>query len=481
MKVLFVDIDTLRPDHMSCYGYGRQTTPNIDRIAEEGIRFNRYFCSDAPCLPSRAALVSGMFGIRNGAVGHGGTCADMRICGPERGFKNPIDQNNFFNIFRNAGLYTVSFSTFAERHSSYWFQAGFHETYNVGKNGMESAHEVVPAALDWLERNNDREDWFMHLHVWDPHTPYRTPIDFEDPFDGQEEELWIDDAVFAAHLKEVGPHCLRNLSMYSDKTNPQYPKHPGKISTYTELKRLFYEYDCGIRYCDQQLGLVFDKLREMGIYEDTAVIITSDHGENMGELGIYAEHGTADYPTCRIPMIIKWPGGRKNVAEDAMYYHLDIVPTMAELFDVPLCAQWDGKSYARTIFEQGMPGRESVVISQMAHVCQRSAVFDDWLYIRTYHDGMHFFDREMLFDLQKDPHEQRNVKEQYPEVCAKGAKIILDWQDELLMKSGDGTDPMWQVMAEGGPFHAKGDLVAYAALLENSGDPDGAAKIRSRI
>lgn len=75
MKVLFIDINTLRPDHMSCYGYGRNTTPNIDSVAEEGVRFDRYYCSDAPCLPSRAALVNGTFGIKNGITGHGGNAA----------------------------------------------------------------------------------------------------------------------------------------------------------------------------------------------------------------------------------------------------------------------------------------------------------------------------------------------------------------------------------------------------------------------
>lgn len=76
MKILMIDIDTLRPDHMGCYGYGRNTTPNIDQVAAEAVRFENYYCSDAPCLPSRASLVTGMFGIRNGVVGHGGTGAD---------------------------------------------------------------------------------------------------------------------------------------------------------------------------------------------------------------------------------------------------------------------------------------------------------------------------------------------------------------------------------------------------------------------
>lgn len=132
MRILFVDIDTLRPDHMGCYGYLRNTTPNIGGICRDGIRFDQYYCSDAPCLPCRAALVSGMYGIRNGAVGHDGTAADRRCTGPDRSFNDQIDSNNFHHIFRKAGMHTASVSTFAERHSSYWFQAGFHECYNIG-------------------------------------------------------------------------------------------------------------------------------------------------------------------------------------------------------------------------------------------------------------------------------------------------------------------------------------------------------------
>ena len=138
MNVLFIDIDTLRPDHMGCYGYPRNTTPCLDRVAREGLRFDRCYCSDAPCLPSRAALTTGRFGIHTGAVGHSGTNADRRLTGKTRGFSDPADNHNFHNLFRQAGLFTASISTFPERHSSWWFSAGFHETYNVGGRGGES-------------------------------------------------------------------------------------------------------------------------------------------------------------------------------------------------------------------------------------------------------------------------------------------------------------------------------------------------------
>ena len=143
MRILYIDIDTLRPDHMGAYGYPRNTTPNMDRIACEGTRFDGMYTSDAPCLPSRAALISGMFGIHNGAVGHGGTAADRRLTGRSRDFMDQIDLNNFNRIFRRAGMHTVSISTFAERHSSYWYNAGFHEVYNQGGCGGESAETLT--------------------------------------------------------------------------------------------------------------------------------------------------------------------------------------------------------------------------------------------------------------------------------------------------------------------------------------------------
>lgn len=480
MRVLFIDIDTLRPDHMGCYGYYRNTTPHMDKISEDGIRFDNYYCADAPCLPSRASLVSGMFGIRNGAVGHGGTAGDRRLTGRTRDFTDIVDDNNFHNIFRRAGMHTASVSTFPERHSSWWFNAGFHECYNVGGRGGESGEEVLPVALDWLKRNRDREDWFLHVHFWDPHTPYRAPESFGNPFENGPFHTWIDKDVLEQHKKAVSPHGINELNMYNDATSPRYPRQLGKAENEEELRQIFDGYDCGIRYTDECVGQILDLLKEQGIYEDTAVIITSDHGENMGELAIYSEHATADYPTCHIPFILKWPGGKRGMVESSFHYSLDLLPTMADLLGVKKCSNWDGLSYAKAVTEGVQTGRESLVISQMAHVCQRSARFGDWLYIRTYHDGFHLFPKEMLFNVKEDPHEQHDVKEQYPEICAKGAKIILDWHDEQMMKSDSQIDPLWTVMQEDGPYHTHGHLEEYIERLEHTGREEGARLLREK-
>ena len=481
MRVLYLDIDTLRPDHMGCYGYSRNTTPNLDKVASEGIVFENYYCSDAPCLPSRAALLTGQFGIHTGIVGHGGTAADKRLTGPGREFAD-MDERSFLHYqFRNAGMYTASISTFPERHSAWWYNAGLNEAHNVGDRGMESGEKVLPVALEWLDRNKDRDNWYLHLHIWDPHTPYRAPEAFGNPFaDTPLHSDWITEDVLKKHLIKAGPHSALDLNGMDGGSNPMYPRYPGSLTSLEDVKEFYDNYDCGIRYADYLLGQVLDLLKAQCIYDDTAIIISSDHGENMGELGLYAEHGTADNVTCRIPMIMKWPGGATG-RDNGLRYNLDLVPTVAELLALPKSERWDGESYAPLIKGTQCSGRESLVLSQQAHVCQRSARFGDWIYIRTIRDGFQLFDDEMLFNVKDDPHEQYDLKTQRPDICAQGAKIILEWQEKMMKTSGTDIDPMWTVYKEGGPYHAHDTaLDMYLARLETTGRGEAAKRLRAR-
>ena len=487
MKVLMLDLDTLRPDHLGCYGYQRDTSPNIDRIAAEGVRFDNYYTPDAPCLPARAAMVSGMFGIHNGAVGHGGTCADMRLEGVTRNFRTSTADNSLWRVFRNAGFSTCTISPFAERHSSYWFLAGFNEMHNhAGKGGGESAEEVTPVVMKWLEDNAGKDNWLLHVNYWDPHTPYRAPADFANPFANDPLPGWLTPEVHAAHLKLAGPHTARDNNMYNGDNSPNFPRHVGDVKDMGELRRCIDGYDCGIRYMDQHIGQILNFLEKKGILDDTAIIVTSDHGENFGELGIYSEHGTADNITCRIPMVIKWPGMKKNHVDKGFHYNLDLAPTVAELLGVKAWDKWDGQSYAATLKDGSDTGRDELVISQCAHVCQRSVRWDKYLYIKTYHDGFHpHFDDEMLFDIENDPHETANLANDRPDVLAEGARRLLNWHGKMMatMPFGYTQDPLDVVMKENGPMHANtvfSPLKSYRERLKETGRSQWIKKIEER-
>ena len=116
----------------------------------------------------------------------------------------------------------------------------------------------------------------------------------------------------------------------------------------------------------------------------------------------------------------------------------------------------------------------------MAHVCQRSARFGDYIYIRTVHDGFHLFDREMLFNVVEDPHEIHNLAAERPDLCARGAQLILEWQEDQMAKSDTDVDPMWTVMRENGPYHTWGELDGYIKRLESTGRAEAAAQLREK-
>lgn len=177
---------------------------------------------------------------------------------------------------------------------------------------MESAEEVTPAVLDWLDRNAGQDDWMLYVNYWDPHTPYRAPASFGNPFAEEPLPAWLTDDVLEEHRNKVGPHSASEINMYDNRTLDKYPRYPGEIADYAGLRRMIDGYDCGIRYMDGHIGAIFRNLEQQGIMDEVAIIITADHGENMGELGIYGEHGTADQGTCRIPMIVRWPGALKG-------------------------------------------------------------------------------------------------------------------------------------------------------------------------
>jgi len=492
MRILYIDIDSQRPDHLGCYGYHRNTSPNIDRIANEGVVFDRCYTPDAPCLPSRTAFYSGRFGIQTGVVGHGGTASQPKIEGPTRGFRDRFDTHGLGSQLQNCGYHTAMISPFGQRHAAWHFYAGFNEIHNTGQGGAESAEVVQPVVNKWMADNAEKDNWYLHINYWDPHTPYRTPADYKNPFENDPLPEWLTDEVIEKNNQRVGPHCAHEIGMYDGEENPNFPKHPGKATDRESVRRVIDGYDMGVRYVDDQIGKIVSALKAAAVYEDTMIIISADHGENLGEWGIYGEHATADDITCRVPLIIKYPGGAQAVRNEKFHYNLDLAPTLMDLIGGQHQEIWDGESYAPAITEGAEVGRDEVTISQCCHVCQRSVRWDRWLYTRTYHDGFHLFPQEMLHDLESDPHEQNNLAGEKPELCQEGLWRLSRWHDAQMQKmartSSDVVDPLWTVIREGGPFHAslthgepgRDGFEKYLEYLEKTGRQDGADQLREK-
>ena len=473
MRILYIDCDTLRPDHLGCYGYHRNTSPNIDGIAARGVRFNNYYVTDAPCLPSRSALMTGRFGIHTGVVNHGASNADPFREGETRGFNDGHDRLGYIRRLHQQGIFTAVVSSFAYRHSAWWFYAGFNEMHCNNIGGMESADRITPDALAWLDRKGRDDNWYLHVNYWDPHTPYRAPEDLGNRFADDPPPAWHSEEVRKKHWESYGPHGAREPQGITSEPTPlseKYPQAPREIASQADYKRWIDGYDNGIRYMDDHIGEILAKVDELGIRDETAIIVSADHGENQGELGIYGDHQTADHITSRVPLIVSWPGVTPtNQTNDALLYNVDFGPTLAELSGSPSSTLWDGESFAKAVRGESFQGHGYLVVSQCAWSCQRAVRWDKWLLIRTYHPGMKPFPPLMLFDIENDPHEQSNLAEAHPELVNQGLAYLEDWHTKMMASSESAEDPLWRVMREGGPLHTRSDVDPYAQRLRETG------------
>jgi choline-sulfatase len=322
MRILYIDIDSLRADHLGCYDYHRNTSPNIDSIAAQGVRFDNLYVSDAPCLPSRTALWSGQSGFHTGVVNHGGVGAQPLVHPPSRRFRDVMGITGWMSALASVGFKTVTVSSFGERHSAWHWYAGFKEIYNPGYGGLDNADQVVPIALDWLERNGREDNWFLHVNLWDPHTPFSVPDSFGNPFQDSPLPEWLTEEVRVKGWQGYGPHSPQEANGFGGELlRATFPRHPDQLDSMDAVRDWVDGYDTGIRYADAWLGKLLEKIDTFNLLNETVIMIGADHGENIGELNVWGDHQTADQITCRVPLIVRWPGSNQARVDSALHYH----------------------------------------------------------------------------------------------------------------------------------------------------------------
>lgn len=406
LKVIYIDIDSLRPDHLGAYGYGRNTSPNIDKIARDGVRFNNCYTSDSPCMPSRAATISGRFGTRTGIVTHG-----------SRGEKMKLDVETLPTLLREQGVKTAAVSTFG-RHPSPWFYIGWENYLDPSGWHFQAtpAWRINELALDWLDKNAE-DDFFLWVQYWDVHSVYNPP-----------------------------EGCVEAVK------NEQYPEYPTKeqvdkhkddkfwhsagmmgIQSYEEYQQTVDLYDGEIRYVDYHVGKIVEKLESMGILDDTIIIISADHGEELGEHGVYIEHWSVFDGTNRVPLIVSFPkqAMRGEVRTD-LVYQMDLSSTILDLFGVEVPETWD----SQPLFSGQK--RSHLVCGHGLYTAQRAVITDDWKMIRTYHSGQWFIPSIQLFDRQNDPFEQHQVEDKHWHVAQELQDYLLQWE----RATAGSVDPM---------------------------------------
>ena len=447
MRIIYFDIDSLRPDHLGCYGYGRPTSPTIDGIAAQGMRFDHYYCADSPCMPSRHGWITGRYGINNGVVTHGGAASRLQIL--ETLYGGPDQRNQLVQRkLRQNGYDTICFSNFATRHCATWFGMGWSEFHSPNlKTGSESAEEVNAPVLRWLKQNGDRDNYFLYINYWDPHRIYDLPREWFDRMSQNPLPMgWPDEKAIGDHQKVDGWFTADTL--FPNKAKSPTPNMPDAIKNRADLAHMVNGYDAEIAYADYHVQQVLDALSAHGVLDETAIIISADHGEAMGESGIYGDHVCADDCIHRIPLIIKWPGVATpgSVCQEFLY-NVDLSATLIELTGGVIPEYYDGRSFAPALRSGVGPLHDYLVWGHGLYTLQRAVRTPQHLMIRTYDPYGYRFDPVALYDMRADPHQTRNLSNERPDLVREMDHYLTEWLHEQRVKPYALPDPMevvWQ-------------------------------------
>ncbi|MWG33821.1 sulfatase [Halomarina oriensis] len=523
MRVLLVDIDSLRPDHLGCYGYSRDTSPTIDRVAADGVRFENCFVSDSPCLPSRTALATGRHGIDTGVVTHFGE--GQWYDNPGSGHDPDPDRPLAFQHLAQHGVRTASVSSFTQRHMAYHFAAGFQEsiqpTAETGLLAVEDASDVTDAALTWLGSHATEDDWLLHVNYWDVHHPYQGVTEHVDAVrDSGPAPDWPDEAALAAQegmtgtrTRELWPNPAELDADWYDEKYGERPM-PEAFDSREDVKQVVDGYDAAIRKVDAAVADLLDALDAHGVREETVVIVTADHGEALGEHGIYAEHALP-HPACqRVPLVVSWPGPTAESSTesdaddesvgpsvDGYVYQFDLVATLCDLLDVPVPSGWAAESFREALTPNDRPfaGREQVVCGHGIYTFGRALYADGWMYARLLHPGVFSLPGqyndpalpndglELLHDLDADPHGSENLVAERPERAAEMRARMDRWlADRLGERWPDhrpvetvGRDPL-AAMCPAGPYLYV-DPDDLLALYHERDDDQRADRLRATL
>ena len=382
-------------------------------------------------MPSRAATISGRFGAKNGIVTHGELGETMDLSVPTL----PL-------LLREKGVKTACVSTFG-RHPSPWFYVGWENYFDPTGWHFQAtpAWKVNEHALDFLEKNAD-EDFFLWVQYWDVHAVYDPPQSCVDAVKNDEYPAYPTEAQLESFQSDKFWHCARMMG----------------IQTYEDYKNVVDLYDGEIRYADAHIGKILAKLEQLGILDDTLIIVSADHGEELGEHGVFVEHWSTYDGTNKVPLILRYPEKIKagTVRED-LVYQMDWSATVLDFFGAEIPQEWD----AKPLFDGNK--RESLIIGHGLYTSQRTVVTNDYKLMHTLHPGQWDLPEYQLFDRNNDPFEQHAIQDENPEVVRSLREILEAWERTHIK----GSDPTKMNAQEGPPgFRLYGQVTLTQFLNE---------------
>jgi len=406
LNVLLITIDTLRADHLGSYGYPRPTSPNIDRLARDGVLFRRAVSQWPKTSPSFASMMSGTYGHTHGLIR---TTAQRMPDGPLM----------LAELLKAAGYQTLAAVANVNLARVFNFDQGF-ETYLESwreEDEQRRTELVTRQGIDLLDGAAKDRPFFLWLHYFDPHARYQPPTPFSGMFVGD---------------RHFDPSWQMPLQQEARKDLGGIPT-TARLGNEARIAYYVAQYDAEIRYVDRQVGLLLAALKERGLDGRTLVILTSDHGESLGEHNYFFEHGRFPYDDClHVPLIVRAPGGRSGEVRSPVEL-IDLLPTVLDLAGLPADPRAEGKSLRR-LLDGERPGgsRWAYAFSESGYSrdYQRSITSERYklVYVPDAEDRAVMQGSELeLYDLQEDPGETRNLAGERPEVAADLRARLARW------------------------------------------------------
>ena len=373
--VIFLAVDTLAARNLSLYGYERETSPHLDALADDAVVFERCITNAPWTLPSFLSVMTGTYAYSHhqDPAASGSSGADVDVW--EMWFLT----DNRWTLAEDLRARGFDTAGFVDNHwlaPKFGFTQGF-STYDWSAGRIDKLdndggiRHVTRLARRWLSDRRRDDPFFLFLHCFDAHGPYSPEGDHRGAFrtDGRPlspGEAWADGV---HNVYGVVPTYITTGEFPEDET-------PARVST----SLLHASYDEGIRMTDESIGRFLDHLRETGVYDESVIVVFSDHGETMGDEAYLFGHGTLDDAVLHVPLIVKLPGQRhagKRVAEAVQL--VDLYPTVLELVGAETTGKdLHGRSLVPLIEERDESTPTLPILSEGGICEQRAVEIDGW-------------------------------------------------------------------------------------------------------
>jgi len=397
-NVILIVIDTLRADHLGCYGYPVATSPEVDRFAEDAVLFETTIAQAPSTEPSHASIFTSLLPSHHGAY---------------FSTKTPLhdDHITMAELLSQRGYVTKSFNDGAQVQAKWGFDQGFDEyTTLPGPPTEYTFRRTVDHAVDWLESHRD-ERFFLFLHTYEPHHPYTPEPRFYDAI-GHENRSALPDG--------ISKQLLEALNRRFHSLNSADRDH------------VIAAYDAEVRSMDLAFATLVAELERLELYDGALIVFTSDHGEELGERDRMGWHSHALFDEqLLVPLIVRLPGGAQHGRRVSTQVRLiDILPTVLEVLGIPSLEVFEGRTLMPLAL--GQPGVHRPAVSQRDVRSPRgptSLRTGKWKwYERTQ------LRRQLLFDLEQDPGEHSDLARQQPQRM----RSLMQQLEELLASRPDG-------------------------------------------